>query len=521
MTLGLVASETPSAVQSCAGQASLLQKQQQRSRHILDAAQNAKYDELPERLLAQMIMSNPWKCDLLPTWDPRRPTCQHTFVEAGLHPARLTALGNSSHDHMNSMRMLFPIGALPCCSTMPFCSAPACAETESAKPLVELQAGGVAGAELCTKHESHENFAFMTSPNVWPAYHGWSGSYELDVQKHLDVLRTALRHDQTWPDNRAEPFDLVIDIGYNSGYITEKMTTRHFATNYIVVEAYVGMLKMFQTRLGDETWKQRWFTEQIPEKTGAQVPQMEFLNYAVNSASGGTLDLCQKDDAMWSAMNNNAPCPVDKVALDDVIPKRLSPKFRSTFEGAQSAYVKVDVEGMDENALRGMSRILKEERGNYSSGAPRHLVNFMQLEYCVICQKGVKQREKLANYDLKTTVKFLEDMGFETFLMGPRYLPLSHGSWDDSFMQFTEDPENSFGSSKYPAFNDMICPGPQCVQRQNAIRDKTNLLASDLFAMRATHPMSTKIKLALGVCRESHDFNLDDAQYAKVDAKTT
>merc|ERR1719424_295343 len=45
----------------------------------------------------------------------------------------------------------------------------------------------------------------------------------------------------------------------------------------------------------------------------------------------------------------------------------------------------------------------------------------LQLHHCPICSK---QREKLENYDLKTTVKLLEDMGFETFLMGPRYLPL-------------------------------------------------------------------------------------------------
>ena len=42
---------------------------------------------------------------------------------------------------------------------------------------VELQPGGVPGAKSCTKRAANENFAYMTSPTVWPAYHGWGGSF--------------------------------------------------------------------------------------------------------------------------------------------------------------------------------------------------------------------------------------------------------------------------------------------------------------------------------------------------------
>ena len=116
-------------------------------------------------------------------------------------------------------------------------------------------------------------------------------------------------------------FDLVIDVGANSGYITEKLTARHFAKKYILVEAYHGMRTFFESRLGDGAFKQRWFTEQVPELPGKELPELEFLNFAVNERTDGTLDLCHNE--MWSGMNNNEPCPVDKVALDDVKSKQV------------------------------------------------------------------------------------------------------------------------------------------------------------------------------------------------------
>jgi len=442
-----------------------------------------------------LIVSTPWKCDLLPlATDPRAPTCGLHFKDTGLHPAHLSELGNSSHDHMNSMRMLFPVGVLPCCSTMPFCGAPAC----SAKG-----AAAAAPAQTCTKSRPKDNFGYMSNAAVWPAYHGWAGSYEIDVMKHVDIIGTLLRQ-----AGRAEPVDLVIDIGANSGFITEKLTTRHFAKDYILVEAYQGMLRMFESRLGNAEFKQRWFAEQVPARPGSKVPNFEFMNIAVSNRSGGVLDLCVKDDAMWGAVNNGTGCPVDKVALDEVIPGRLSPAFRSAFAAAKSAYVKVDVEGYDQMALEGMAGILQEERGMDSNGAPKHLVNFIQLEVCVSCTEHVKGVENRTAYDVKTVTAFLESMGFESFLMGPRYLPLSHGSWDDSFNDFFLSAENS-NAQTYPAFQHIHCPGPACPTEGL----KINTFTADLFAVRATHPRATEIKVALGACEESRDFSLADEQY--------
>jgi len=504
----------------CTAEASLLQKQHLRSKKLLSSSHPSEnegltYHALPGQLLAQMIMSNPWKCDFLPEWDIyRRPTCNVAFAESGLHPAHMTALGNSSCDHKNSVRMLFPIGSLPCCSTMPFCSAPACAERNdlalaTSQESVDMANASSAktvtpdteGAQVCTKRDAHENFAYMTSSAVWPAYHGWGGSFDLDVQKHYDVLQKVLHE-----HSRFEPFDLVIDVGANSGVITEKLTGRSFARNYILVEAYPGMKQLFDTRLGNENWKQRWFSEQVPQRKGTQMPALEFLNFAVNSESKGSVDFCTNN--MWSIVNNNVPCPVDKLALDDMIPEHLSENFRGIFATAESAYVKTDVEGMDELALQGMSRLLDEQRGVYRSGSRRYLVNFMQLEYAPILAAEWKEKEGRANYDLKTLTMLLESKGFETFLMGPKYLPLSHGSWDDSFKQFTEDPQNSWGGSQYPEFFTLACPGPECPT--GPLR---NVVAADLFAIRASHPKATQIKLALGACRESQEFNLADEQY--------
>jgi len=229
------------------------------------------------------------------------------------------------------------------------------------------------------------------------------------------------------------------------------------------------------------------------------VPNFEFLNYAVSNKTGGVLDLCVNDANMWGAVNNGASCPVDKVALDEVIPGRLSPGLRSAFAAAQTAYVKVDVEGYDQMALEGMAGILQEERGVHGDGTPRHLINFIQLEVCVSCTEHVKAVENRTAYDVKTATAFLESMGFESFLMGPRYLPLSHGSWIDSYNDFFNDPQNSNPQT----YGETVGRGGVLV----------NSFTADLFAMRATHPRATEIKLALGSCQESHDFSLTDEQY--------
>jgi hypothetical protein len=463
-----------------------------------EARSDPGYRGIPDALLEKMVVPTQWFCDLLPRGSSRRPTCGLSFAQTGLHPAKMNVPGNQTYDHMNSVRMLFPLGVVPCCSTMPFCSAPACSASHSAL----LQQGD----QRCTKRTAVENLGFMTNPTMWPAYHGWEGSYELDVHKHWDVLHSLLRE-----DGRIEPFDFVIDIGSDNGYVTEKLTTRKFARNYVMIDAFEGMRRSFYARLGNDLFRLVWLEEQVPKVRGSQDPEFAFLNVAVGSRSGGQLDMCADSDKadlyskQWSE-EIAQQCPVQMVALDDVLPSRLDPEIQLSWNEAQSAYIKLDVEGMDEMALRGMSRILSAGRGFYDHGEKKskHFVNFIQLKYDAKKMSDVKQSQNLPQYDLQTLVSYLESMGFETLLVGPWYLPLSHGSWSDEFKLIMEDPEADFAGAYFPT---------SYVHRWRQERSDQSSTTVDLVAIRASHPKAGQIKRALGACQESKKFKPEDPQY--------
>merc|ERR1719171_659260 len=107
----------------------------------------------------------------------------------------------------------------------------------------------------------------------------------------------------------------------------------------------------------------------------------------------------------------------EQATVDTIIPSHLSAEFAGKFEKAQSAYVKVDVEGMDQKALSGMTELLLQQRGK--PGQDKFLVDFMMLEFCAPCMEKVRKTQGMAKYDLKTMVMTLEALGFEAFLMGP------------------------------------------------------------------------------------------------------
>jgi len=90
--------------------------------------------------------------------------------------------------------------------------------------------------------------------------------------------------------------------------------------------------------------------------------------------------------------------------------------------------------------------------------------------------------------------------------MGPRYLPLSHGSWDDAFLSFSQSPENTrCNGDRYPKFKELY--------GEVACTEEDGVFTSDIFALRSSHPRAAEIKVALGACEESHDFNMSDPQY--------
>jgi len=270
-----------------------------------------------------------------------------------------------------------------------------------------------------------------------------------------------------------------------------------------MIEANPQTTETLKIRWGNDTFKEKWFTQQVKESEG-HIPNFEIINHALSNHSEGLLDMCQTE----GSMQYTAACQVPIATVDSIIPKALTPAFDDIFKKAQSAYIKIDTEGMDELVLRGMKGLLAETRGEYEDKTPRYLVNFLQFEFAPSLMTLAKNRENFTAYDIKTATQFLESIGFETFLIGPRYLPLSHGSWSDEFLTWTRDPNNNAGKQlNYPEFKDNLCTW---------CKDMTEpSFTADVFAIRSTHPRASELKVALGACEESIDFDLQDPQYTE------
>jgi len=449
----------------------------------------------PSTVLWRMIRPDNWVCHLIPRGDRRGDVCNIDAMDARFIPNRIDCQPACSNDHANSYRTLFQIGSLPCCPYGYFCAAPACSMQAHSNT---LRAGQ---APTCTPRQPHENVKYMKLSDVWPAYHGSGGSFELDTMKYLDFLGDCK---ETSTDQcPITPVDLVLDLGSNVGYVTEKLTVRNFAKNYILIEANGATLNSARNRWGNEVWKKQWFAEQVQSKDGLPTPSFELINAALSNKTGGKVNMCATEASM---IHNPAGCAVPVVTTDDLLEQRLTPKFKKTFKDAKSAFIKVDTEGMDELVFRGMSKLLEEVRGTYANGKPRHLVNFIQFEFCPRLMETVREREGLSNYNLKTFAKVLEEQGFEAFLIGPRFLPLTHGGWHDEYLKATSDPENNAGIlTNYPTFDSPMCPW--CGDAEGPT------FVSDLFAIRSTYPRIAEMKRALGACAESDDFDIRDPQY--------
>jgi FkbM family methyltransferase len=440
--------------------------------------------------LAKMIRPDEWNCDMLLNGDSREVTCNLTVDADALNP-KLLSCGKElkcNVEHANSYRTLHMIGALPCCPTSPFCAAPACAENAKRD------------AHTCTKRPASENVAFMKRPDVWPVYHAFGGAYELDTLKYIDLLGCQSSH-------CSGSFDLMFDFGANYGYFTEKVSVRNFAKNYIMIEANPVIVDTLRDRWGNATFTEAWFAKQARSTDSDDVPKFEIINQALSNHSEGELDLCETEGSMsWSG------CLVSIASVDSLVPRTLSPDFQKKFALAESAFIKVDTEGMDELVLRGMQDLLNEERGEYEDGTTRYLVNFVQFEFAPALTKTAKEREDFQEYDIKTATQYLESMGFETFMIGPRFLPLSHGSWDDEYKTYSEDSRNNGGSLlNYPDFGPSIFTW--CYE-EDCSKPKAPSMTTDILAMRSSHPRATEIKVALGACKESKDFDIEDPQYA-------
>jgi hypothetical protein len=344
----------------------------------------------------------------------------------------------------------------------------------------------------------------MTHPQAWPAYFAKGGSFDLDVEKHWDVL-TRLLGDYA---QSIEPFDLTIDLGADWGSFTERFSARKFAKDFIVLDAVPGNKMLFDGRMGNASYLQKWYSEQVsawPE--GRALPQFEMVSFAISNKSEGTFDMC--DGGTWH-LQGVPPCPVPIMSVDDIFPSQLSPAFQEKFRLAQSAYLKLDLDGMDQLGVDGMRRLFSEVRGVHEDGSSRHMVNFMMLEFCPQCIKEARETNKFAKYDLGTLVQLYESLGFELFMIGPHYVPLSHGSWLEEYNTLFSDTHICPAGVTMDHFKEIACPNAP----EACVLDEC-MFAADLFAMRASHPRATEIKLALGACTESQEFDPQDENYVK------
>jgi len=444
-------------------------------------------------VLWKMIRTDLWVCGLLPPGDPRRITCDTRVDSDSLQP-RLLNCAKDEHicniEHANAFRTNFAIGALPCCNTPPFCAAPTCKN-----PLSNM---GV--SKTCTRRSVASNLAYLRRSDAWPAYHGWGNSFLLDSLKFVDVLGC---QDNTTGSCSVEPFDLVLDIGAGVGEFTERLTTRNFAKDYVMIEGNPVSAKLVDKRFFNPVWRSRWWTEQVPHRDADEPVNFHVLRYVLGNKTGDQVDMC---NTAISFSNTPDACFQHITTLDTVIPQQLSTEFQEKFAQAGSLFLKIDTDGMDELVIGGMPRLLQERRGQYKDGSPRHLVNFLQFSFVPSAVRRVKHRDGIKSYDLKSVSQLLEDFGFESFLVGPRYLPLSHGSWNDAYMETMYNPDNNAGVGlNYPDFDGRICPWCASLEEPS--------FAANVVAIRSNHPRAQDLMIALGACDESKDFNLADSMY--------
>lgn len=464
-------------------------------------------DSMSEKQLDKLVFGDRSHCDF---------ACQDTLKSKGLDIKTLTDAGDW---FLNMARVHLPIGALPCCPTNPYCSAPACTELD----VVKRQ--GV----TCTPKPWAESYAYLTHPDVWPAYNGFGGSFYLDIDKVFDVLVHTLGCKDaacTSASSRSHPFDLAVDIGANAGGLTNKFAARSLAKDFILIDADPGWRGFFyESKLGNAAVAEQFFNEHVPKFAGSRPAKYEYLSFVTSNLTTGKVPSpyckCRNGSSDYEKCSSDAPeCQIERSRTDDIIPQRLSSEFQALYAEAQSMFVKIDAEGYDGLVLAGMPRLLSEMRGYYRDGKPRYLVDFVYLEFSMVMMNQAAEREHLTNYDLNFLRSMMEAQGFELFLIGPRYLPISGSSWSESFNEFYKSPQG-MGVMTDPQNKKLAelmcqprgwiaCPAGGEVDCKAGGTGSVNCLpaCADIFAIRSSHPFAAEIKLALGACTESRDTDL-------------
>lgn len=372
------------------------------------------------------------------------------------------------------------------------------------------------GEDQCSQRSAADNFAFLTRQDVWPVYHGFGGSFEADLQKYTDLLGCRDNSTGTCPYH---PFDLFLDVGASTGEATENMLKRHLARDYILVEANAELVQnRLQTRWGNRDFVSKFLSAlaskgpAVRRRPDAPRPRFSIIEATASAASRAAdeVDMCVVEPAFGQGPRGQAGCLSRTTTVDAVLQSQLPPAFGSIYGAAESMLVRVSTEGMDGLVLQGMQELLQTRRGQYADGRPRHLVNLIQFEYNPALWRMVRAREglPLSLYSLKNVTAMLEQQGFETFLVGPRYLPLSHGAWDDRIEAFTGDARNNDGMRKsYPGFHSLICAWCESLGQRNVTSS-----TSEILAIRSDYPRAAHMKRGLGACEESREFEPSDPQ---------
>ena len=369
------------------------------------------------------------------------------------------------------------------------------------------------GEHHCSQRSAADNFAFLTRQDVWPVYHGFGGSFEADLQKYTDLLGCRDNSTGACPYH---PFDLFLDVGASTGEATENMLKRHLARDYILVEANGELVQnRLQPRWGNRDFVGKFLNAlsskgpAVRRRPDAPRPRFSIIE-ATASRAADQVDMCVVEPAFGQGPGGQAGCLSRTTTLDAVLQTKLTPAFRDIFGAAESMLVRVSTEGMDGLVLQGMQELLQTRRGQYANGQSRYLVNMIQFEYNPSLWRLVRAREGFppSLYSLKNVTALLEQQGFETFLVGPRYLPLSHGAWDDRIEAFTGDPRNNDGMRKsYPGFHSLICAWCESLGQRNVTS-----ATSEILAIRSNFPRATYMKRGLGACEESREFDPADPQ---------
>lgn len=278
--------------------------------------------------------------------------------------------------------------------------------------------------------------------NNWAAYMGEEeGTDYKQTYRWLDTFK-----------GLGGSFDFVIDAGAHAGTFSDKVRWRFPYAAFVLIDA-------------DPVLVNNWL---IPGY--AHVPDTLVLARALDNTRGLQVQLLGDGGVMNAS--SSGPSPYEQLQtskLDDIIPEQLNEALHQRWAASQSVFLKVDTEGMDELILRGFDSVLKRRHGH-------GVVNIIQLEFSPSQMRDVNTN--VTSYNLETTTKFLEKNGFMVFWIGPNFVPLTHGAWNDKYLDLAQAPTESL-------------LGPNMAGRR---------MATDLLAVRDDHPLLKRLMLLLGSC---------------------